>query len=49
MVYFGSSLVGIYLLARGEGSVLIVPFGPWVDEVYWTLPIEVAFCILVCC
>jgi hypothetical protein len=25
MVYFGSSLVGIYLLARGEGSVLIVP------------------------
>ena len=28
-------------------SVLLLPMGPWVDGVYWTLPIEVSFYALV--
>ncbi len=35
------------LIERFINSILLLPFGPWVDEVYWTLPIEVAFYTLV--
>ncbi len=34
----------IEMLAR---SVAFIPFGPWVDSVYWTLGIEIAFYALV--
>lgn len=35
------------LIWRFLNSILLLPFGPWVDEVYWTLPIEVAFYTLI--
>jgi len=28
-------------------SVLMLPWGPWVDSVYWTLPIEICFYIAI--
>ncbi|WFU70965.1 acyltransferase [Bradyrhizobium sp. CB2312] len=35
------------LLVKLVKSLLISPFGPWLDWVYWTLPIEIAFYALV--
>jgi len=34
---------GAEILSRFVRSALISPFGPWVDDVYWTLGIELAF------
>jgi peptidoglycan/LPS O-acetylase OafA/YrhL len=34
------------LVPRYARSMVISPTGPWIDGVYWTLPIEIAFYIL---
>jgi peptidoglycan/LPS O-acetylase OafA/YrhL len=33
----------INLIRRWAASMVISPIGPWIDGVYWTLPIEIAF------
>jgi peptidoglycan/LPS O-acetylase OafA/YrhL len=43
-VEFASPLKLIGMFVR---SVLLLPIGPWVDGVYWTLPIEIAFYVVV--
>lgn len=35
------------LAAHWIGSMVISPVGPWIDGVYWTLPIEIGFYALV--
>ena len=36
-----------HLLLEWLASIVLLPRGPWVDSVYWTLPIEITFYFLI--
>jgi peptidoglycan/LPS O-acetylase OafA/YrhL len=38
-----STLPALIVTARYMRSIFFIPYGPWIDGVYWTLGIEIAF------